>query len=185
MYSQSFALPLHLISFDARDEGNRVHLFWKVASEMPDIRFELQSSSDARQWSLCSVETVSNRVTDGVKFSAYDLKPLKDIKYYRIRQIDADGAEAFSRTIAVRAGADLDFIKISPNPIVGNQLRIEGFENIEDWRIDAVNMSGQSILILPTGKATISLPNLRSGVYALRFTSKSTGEVRTLTFSRE
>lgn len=185
IYSQAVALPLHLVSFDARDEQGMVHFFWKVTSEKPGLSFDLQSSSDSRAWRSSGAVVSSSQTSDGISFSAYETRPVSGIMYYRVRQLEANGSESFSRTIAVRAESDLGLVKISPNPVVNDQLHIDGLQNTDDWRIDAVNMSGQPIRLSATAKSTFSLTGLPSGIYALRLTHKHTGEMKVLTFSKK
>jgi hypothetical protein len=52
-------------------------------------------------------------------YSFTDAQPLTNTAYYRLKQTDADGRYAYSKTIAVRCDQQIGVVKIYPNPGAG------------------------------------------------------------------
>jgi hypothetical protein len=177
------ALPVHLTSFDGRIEGNGVYLVWKTASELNNVSFTLQRSSDGSNW--VDVETIAGAgTTQRAKTYEYrDRLPMSGMNYYRLEQKDADGSLSYSRIIGMRS-ADMLEARISPNPISGNTFRIEGLELASDWNLTIVNSASQSVYRSDLTSAQVTIPEVPSGLYFARLTNKNSGETKVIRFSK-
>lgn len=107
-------LPVELISFTASAlDNNSIELTWQTASETNNDYFVLEKSNDGRLFSkIVQVQGNGNssRVND-YSFTDSDIPDLK-ILYYRLRQIDYDGSEHYSKIIpAFLATEDFKLIK--------------------------------------------------------------------------
>lgn len=86
-------LPVELISFDVENKYNKyVSLTWKTATEINNEGFEVQRSNDGKNFeSIAWVEgNFNSREVNHYTFEDYE--PLEEISYYRLKQIDYDGA---------------------------------------------------------------------------------------------
>jgi|GEM_PF-3048192 hypothetical protein len=95
-------LPVELVSFLAKKSKNTINLKWQTASEINNDRFEIQRSYDANRFeSIGRVdgESSSHRLVD---YSFLDNAPLSGINYYRLKQVDIDGAFAYSDVVSVK-----------------------------------------------------------------------------------
>ena len=114
------ALPVELLNFRAAQQGKQVKLSWQTASEKDNAGFEVQVSADAkifRRLAFISSLTKgnSNQLTS---YSYTDLENNKDgIRYYRLKQIDFNGQEAFSGIQAVKFKTSNQQVEVYPNPV--------------------------------------------------------------------
>ena len=109
-------LPIELISFDARLRGSEVLLDWATATELNNERFEIEHSTDGRTFT--HVGTVAGRGTSTVT-NEYQMKhstPKLGINYYRLKQIDYDGAFSYSEIEKVNFHYKSTNISVYPNP---------------------------------------------------------------------
>ncbi len=177
------ALPVHLVSFDGRIDNNGAYLVWKTASELNNVSFTLQRSSDGASWT--NIETIDGAGTteSTTTYEYRDRLPASGMNYYRLEQKDADGSLSYSRIIGVRA-AELMEARISPNPVTGNTFRIDGLEQAGDWNLAVVNSASQAVYRGDLSTAQVTLPELPNGLYFARLTNKNSGETQVLRFSK-
>ena len=89
---------------------------WETASELNNSGFEIHKSNNGKDW-----ETIDFAVGQGttIETSTYqyeDLSPLIGANYYRLKQIDFDGAFEYSKVIVIEYKIDDNNISIFPNP---------------------------------------------------------------------
>lgn len=91
-------LPVELLNFRVKNEGARVSIRWSTATETNSDYFEIQRSSGGVDWVIvCNVDAVGTS-TSTTDYSAIDNSTIIGTVYYRLRQVDTDGREYFSRT---------------------------------------------------------------------------------------
>ena len=100
-------IPVELASFTANVSGNIVSLSWMTATEVNNSHFEIQRSIDGIGFE--QIGTVSGHgTTSEVQYYSFEDKELSEGKYfYRLKQIDFNGAFEFSDIV------DVDIV--SPN----------------------------------------------------------------------
>lgn len=118
------ALPVTLTSFTATTKANVVNLAWATASERDNKEFILERSYDAVNFE--PVQTVSgNGTTNTVQnYLTTDAAPAKGTVYYRLKQVDLDGAYEYSKAISVAlkpatVAPVLAVESVYPNPFQG------------------------------------------------------------------
>ena len=109
-------LPVELVDFQGNVNDNQIQLNWETASELNNSGFEIHKSNNGKDW-----ETIDFAVGQGttIETSTYqyeDLSPLIGANYYRLKQIDFDGAFEYSKVIVVEYNIDDNNIRIFPNP---------------------------------------------------------------------
>ncbi len=161
----SAALPLSWESFSARTEGaKRVRLDWSTSREEETSHFLVERTSDLTHWASLSRSPAGGR-SGNLDYLAYDESPLSGTSYYRIRQVDLDGAFTFSPIRQINISTD-KFI-VFPNPA-------------SDW-INVRHPSGTNVTYsietlagtqvqggLKSIDGQVSLAGLKPGVYLLR-----------------
>lgn len=84
----SGALPVSLLSFTAKPEGDRVQLAWTTTSERDADRFVVERSLDLGEYVTVG-EVIAKGTTDvRQEYGLTDLNPQPGANYYRLRQID-------------------------------------------------------------------------------------------------
>ncbi len=94
-------LPVELINFQGRTEGSENHITWATASEHNNDYFILEHSTDGENWSmLASIDGAGNS-TEIKNYEVIMVNPELVLNYYRLFQIDFDGAITSYNPIAI------------------------------------------------------------------------------------
>ena len=113
----SLPLPIKLIDFSAEKiADNLASINWELAACCSkDAKFELEKSTDNRNFSLLSVITGSE---SSRYYSFNDSRLKKGITWYRLKMIDADGSIKYSKVVAI-VNDEKGFLitAIAPNPV--------------------------------------------------------------------
>jgi hypothetical protein len=112
-------LPVTLSSFTATlSSDNIVHLNWSTSMEINCSRFVVQRSYDGINFT--DIESVAGNGTTNLLHSYFAMDNAyvtgNSIVYYRLKQIDFDGKENFSKTVSVKIKNANQSVVISPNP---------------------------------------------------------------------
>ncbi len=169
------ALPIDLLSFDAKAEGNSVvRLNWKTASEINNDFFTIERSVDARNWTEVLHKKGAGNSREILSYEAFDEDPLAGRSYYRLKQTDFDGSFDYSDIVTVFLEED-DRPLIYPNPSNQNVFisSIESDLNQNDfiW----FDVLGNRIVLnaVQRGKEIeFETTNLTSGIYFVSYESK-------------
>lgn len=168
-------LPVNLVSFSGKIEENIVVLDWTTTSETNNNIFEIQKSNDAKSFQTIGFVKGNNNSKTQINYSFTD-KDLSDFGnvYYRLKQIDNDGAFEYSRVIAV-SGQELGILTVFPNPSDGNfTLSVKNSNSVE---LKLINMSGIEIPVSttitnrPEGIIVHPKNALQPGLYQLKVIS--------------
>lgn len=177
-------LPVELTNFDGESRKGGTHLTWATATEYNTEYFEVERSQDGVRW-----ETVG--LVDAVGFSdapqAYQFEddaPLREA-YYRLRIVDFDGWEEFSKVVHVSnqyQGILDEVIQIFPNPSSG-RYSVQWPEGNPANSYRLINLQGQLIEQgnwSEGGESSIELniTHLPNGIYLFQWVDGS-GTYRT------
>ena len=105
-------LPVTLISFTGKNNGNSNQLSWKVENEQNLNYYELQRSSDGQNFKVLSqIKAAGNQ-----SYTYNDrIATASSLYYYRLKSVDKDGRFKYSVVIKIRT--DLNgFAVVNPNP---------------------------------------------------------------------
>ncbi|WP_243409549.1 Ig-like domain-containing protein [Pontibacter virosus] len=110
-------LPVELMFFKAHAQTKGVNLAWATASELENKGFEVQVSSNARDFKAIGfVESKVGTTSVRQDYSFLDMKAVSGTRYYRLKQIDLDGTTSYSPIRAVALDADNATVSAYPNP---------------------------------------------------------------------
>lgn len=112
------ALPVTLASFTGKADGFYNQLDWVTLSELNNEGFHVERSTDTRSFTDLGFVKGNGSTTYQHTYQFYDRNPLEQlISYYRLRQVDYNGEEAFSKMIAIRRGGTTNgWISMFPQP---------------------------------------------------------------------
>jgi hypothetical protein len=113
-------LPVELTAFSAEQQGQSALLRWATASERNSAYFEVQSSTDGRQFTRLTRVAGQGNSTQAHTYSWADLgwaRYAAAVVYYRLKQVDTDGTSTYSpvRSLASKALVTSKF-QVFPNP---------------------------------------------------------------------
>jgi len=111
-------IPVELTSFIGSTVNGNVLLNWKTATEMNNSGFEIQRSSDRMSFSKVAFVSGYGTTTESQNYSYTDNFVTNGKYYYRLKQIDFNGAFAYSDIIEVNVAAPIEFAlqQNYPNP---------------------------------------------------------------------
>ncbi len=120
VHTGNFTLPVTLLNFRGEQSGSTNRLLWSTSTETNNKGFELERSSDGRNFS--SITFVASKAENGNSTSALnynynDVRPLAGNNYYRLKQIDRDGKATHSNVILLSGKlTDITLSSVYPNP---------------------------------------------------------------------
>lgn len=109
-------LPVELLRFAAWRQQAEVQLEWATASERDCDRFEVERSVDAVEFAHIGTVPGSGNISYPVQYLFIDQQPFHGFNYYRLRQVDTNGAYAYSPVRAVHMGTDERLVLLYPDP---------------------------------------------------------------------
>ncbi len=110
------SLPVELTEFRGDILNKQVELKWATSLELNNAGFEVQKSSDGVNWQIIGF-VASQNYTNKYTYNDSDL-PV-GISYYRLKQIDFDGAFELSKVVSVEYDNSNNNIQAYPNPSSG------------------------------------------------------------------
>lgn len=121
--AQSSPLPVELLSFQAncQEEGN-VNVTWTTASEHNSANFTVEKSRDGMNWTVLAALAGAGNSNQLINYSTIDNNPVGGVNYYRLTQIDFDGASETFNIASANCGdnSSLTTVKVYPNPSAGD-----------------------------------------------------------------
>ncbi|MFP4091196.1 MAG: hypothetical protein ACLFT3_12890, partial [Cyclobacteriaceae bacterium] len=94
-------LPVELVSFTVKMQGDEALLAWKTASERNNDFFEIQRSINGQDWTSLGFVEGAGDSSEPLSYAFTDEQPLYGVSYYRLRQVDFDGAFEYSAVISL------------------------------------------------------------------------------------
>ncbi len=134
-------LPVELISFTATPDQDGVILKWTTASELNNQYFEIESSVDAKNWSVVAKVDGQGTKNSRTDYQQLDATPYQGISYYRLKQVDFDGKSTLSSIVQVDFRTTIK-LTVSPNPSNGS--------NTVKLKLNAVPYGAQLLIRLVT-----------------------------------
>lgn len=164
------SLPLKLNLFGGRQNGKNIFLNWSTANETNMSYFELQKSTNARDFSKLAQLPIRNNSSSNYSFT--DTDPEHGSNYYRLKITEALGKAFYSGTDAVQFKKDKT-IYLYPNPLqTGVNLFINNREG-EKLTIQFFNAGGKLTASFTTSSNQIpqGLINIQTGTVYYRITN--------------
>ncbi|MBL7892079.1 MAG: T9SS type A sorting domain-containing protein [Bacteroidia bacterium] len=115
----SVYLPIELLNFNAKGEGNKVRIYWRTASETNNDFFTIEKSLNGTDWKIIGTVKGAGNSTRIINYESFDYEPIVGIQYYRLKQTDFDGKFKYSKSVAVDF-KDVFSFSIYPNPVQPN-----------------------------------------------------------------
>jgi len=108
-------LPVELTSFNASCVNEGVILNWSTASENNSSHFEVEKSEDGINWRIIGNVQASGHSMSNIDYSYLDIEKSIETSYYRLNQVDIDGANKNYGPVQVDCRTD-EYITSYPNP---------------------------------------------------------------------
>jgi hypothetical protein len=142
------ALPVELMSFSGNCADGQVNLEWQTASEHNSLYFEVEKSRDGENWQVLSTIPSAGNSTELLTYSAVDAHAGEGNNYYRLNQVDIDGANKVYDIINVScSGGNKGYFSTYPNPSSGAfQVVLNNKEMLGSATLSIRDTKGASLL---------------------------------------
>jgi hypothetical protein len=170
-------LPIELVSFAAIcDDNNTVSINWTTASEHNSDYYTVEKSRDGIAWNVLKTIAAAGNSTQLINYSVADASDISGTVYYRLTQVDVDGATKMYDIVSTNCSSEKELALIAyPNPSNGQfTVKIENALGGK-YALAITDMQGKAIeqqsFELETGTTVVKLnqANLQPGVYLLQF----------------
>jgi len=168
-------LPVGLLSFNAIAGNGMVYLSWATATEYNNDCFVVERSKYAGKWEKVACIDGAGNSSVILHYNTIDTEPYSGISYYRLKQIDYDGAFMYSDIVAVNIDdSHPASLLIYPNPATDREQIIitgnaEELENINIYNVLGQNITGQiNITHISEDRVVLDPENLSPGMYIIK-----------------
>jgi hypothetical protein len=183
-------LPVRLTAFDAQRLGADALVTWKTASEQNSKGYEVQVSTNGTTFrTLAEVPSATPNSKGATEYRYLDTEKNKTgTRYYRLRQIDLDGKDAFfaPRSVSFSGKASESAVAAYPNPYTGSDdlhLTLQS-ATAGPGKLLITDMTGRAVrtetIELTSGLTDFTvagMKELKTGMYLVRVTLP-TGETK-------
>ncbi len=169
------ALPVELIYVNAEPKTNSIAVTWATAIEINNKGFEVQRSTDGVTFSTIGWVDGGNNSTMTLAYEYDDMNVQENITYYyRLNQIDNDGASTLSYVVSAKIGGTTEFVvsEPMPNPAVDVTRMVITTSAAQSVEVRVVDVTGRVVsenknVALSAGSNTVSIDvqTLASGQY--------------------
>lgn len=168
-FTSQSTLPVYLVNFTGRKEGNGAKLNWTITENSTPQRFEiLRSTTGSNFTQIGSVAGIERKLTYDFTDNALPAGTV----YYRLRMVDIDGSAELTKIIAVMNGSKGVVITSMMPTLVNDRARlsISSSEKVS-MQLVVTDLHGRSmkqqLTSITTGNQEIwmNLGNLPAGVY--------------------
>lgn len=101
-------LPVELLNFTGREEGAHVRLDWSTASESGSSHFVVERSRDVSVFEAVGSVAAAGYSQSLLDYTLIDPAPFAGTSYYRLLQVDINGASEYFGPVAVVRNAEGD-----------------------------------------------------------------------------
>jgi len=170
------ALPIDLISFDAKSNRDKVIINWVTASEINNETFEVEHSTDGRTFSIIGSTPGRGNSLEKSSYQLIHDNPSNGVNYYRLKQIDFDGAFSYSEIISVEIEGRKTRLSAYPNPFESQILMsTDEVELVEGTSFYMYNSQGERIIEKMITDSNFNDPinteHLSAGMYFIQFSN--------------
>ncbi len=178
VHTGNFTLPVTLVNFRGEQSGSINKLIWSTSTETNNKGFELERSSDGRNFS--SITFVASKAENGnsnstLNYNYNDVRPLAGNNYYRLKQVDKDGKTSLSNVVLLSSKvADITLSSVYPNPATRALNLVITSPRVEKVTIIVTDLTGKVLiqratqLVIGDNQEFFSVQQLAAGTYFIK-----------------
>jgi hypothetical protein len=140
-------LPVTMLEFAANcNEKSQVDVKWTTASEQNANTFIIERSRDLVEWEYVTEVAAAGNSNYNINYQAIDANPIGGTSYYRLLQIDFNGAKEIYGPISVSCANEGESMIVFPNPTNASfTVEINSTESISQTILNISDLSGKTI----------------------------------------
>ncbi len=187
-------LPVELVAFDGVVDGMEVRLRWETAGETNNAGFAIEHAAGSDAFARIGFEAGAGTTLDPRQYAFVTPTLAPGRHRFRLRQVDFDGAFAFSATIeqTVQATVPVAVSPAFPNPFNPHTQFTVAVQSTQQVRIGLYNVLGARVLELHNGalsaheahRFTVDAAGLPSGLYLVGIEGESFRDWQAITLMK-
>jgi len=192
--STGSSLPVELLSFTGTVKDQKVYLNWITATEVNNYGFEVQRSTQINKWDVLGFVEGHGNSNSQKEYNFIDGESNPaGIYYYRLRQIDNDGAYEYSNIIEINFNVpdNFELSQNYPNPFNPSTTISFNLPKPGIVTLRVYNLMGEEIKTLVEGykkagvyRINFNAEDLASGMYLYRLSTNGFTETKKLLFMK-
>ena len=148
-----------------------MQLNWSTIQEINSHHFEIERSTNVRQWNKVAVIPGAGNSNSINTYSYTDNNISGEVVYYRIRQVDVNGHAQYSAVRTIRSTGTMAMVNIYPS--AKQSITIDFNSDVKNnLRVRVVNQNGQVVAHQFYQQAayrlTMNVNNAVAGVYVVQ-----------------
>lgn len=163
----SSVLPVQLSSFTAENTNDDIKLSWQTFAETNSDKFLIETSLDGTNFSVLGETKARGYSSNPIKYSYVHESVNAGVHFYRLKQVDLDGASKYSKIIKVEVKEE-KLVSVYPNPasstVMIRHSLAKGNEFAQIISPDG-NVVQQSHFKAGSTETKFSVSHLRKGLY--------------------
>jgi hypothetical protein len=170
------ALPVEMTSFTGHVVPEGVALNWTTQIEINNDRYNVERSVDGVTFETIGEVRGAGNSSVETHYQYIDTDPKEGLLYYRLKQVDIDGAFENSELVSVLIkGTESPTVTwaIYPNP-AQSKIEISGGESGKLVEVEITDQTGRSIMHMPItfgNGESLDVSGLSPGMYVLKLVS--------------
>ncbi|HPH86275.1 MAG TPA: T9SS type A sorting domain-containing protein, partial [Ferruginibacter sp.] len=187
VFKQLGPVPLTFSSISAIRQDRNILVSWKVANELNISKYEVEHSSNGRNFSLLGTQVArGNGAGTTLQYSLLDIQPFAGDNFFRVRSIGFGTDTKYSEIVKVNMAENASMISVYPNPVKDGNIGLN-LNNLPkaDYDLNLYGVNGQLVLRQrinhPGGSQRLMVPvgmGYAKGVYTLEMINKVNGDKR-------
>jgi len=165
-------LLAEIVEFDVKKAEEQVQLSWVTVSEKNTATFEIERSHNGINFERMQSIPANQNSSVRLKYETYDEQPFEGENYYRLKQVDLDGAFQYSTIKSV----NFSQYSVSLTPTFVNlesSIKLSIDQPADNLSIDIIQTNGQivkSYQYTQMGSGTLDIPvaDLQRGLYIFK-----------------
>ena len=115
-------LPISLIMFDAKKQGQNNVVFWSTITEENCDYYTIEKTVDGTSYEIVGKMNGGGNSSSLLEYSLVDYDVRKTLNYYRLKQTDTDGAEKISDIVSVDNRENTGKVVVKTLNILGQEI---------------------------------------------------------------
>ncbi|GAB4035799.1 hypothetical protein GCM10028809_45780 [Spirosoma gilvum] len=118
------SLPVTLLLFTAKPDGDRVQLAWVTTSEYNADKFVVERSRDLGEFVRVGEVAAKGTTYERQNYDLTDNDPKPGVNYYRLKQLDLDGTVHTYKLISATVQLNEPVVSVYPNPASPDRIHL-------------------------------------------------------------
>ncbi|WP_133274385.1 beta strand repeat-containing protein [Hymenobacter radiodurans] len=172
-------LPVELTKFDVIAQTNNALLTWATASEKNNDHFDVERSVNGTTFERVGTVKGNGSTTTAHQYSFVDAGASRfgQQLYYRLRQVDTDGTEAFSPVRTVTFAPQTVQVTLYPNPATTTTTLDLSTLPLGTYSVTLIDMTGRTLITEQVAggiRQPLMVSQLPAGTYLVRIQGTNT-----------